>query len=71
MFSLLRRISRFSSWPRRSRFRKSGQQKCQYRGCLIEVVAINIFHAGENVIAWKFDEIEKRGENMEAQEWQA
>lgn len=46
----------------RSRYRKSGQQKCQYRGYLMEAVAIIMFHAGEEVMTWIFDEIEKRGE---------
>ena len=35
----------------------------------MEAVAIIMFHAGEEVMAWMFDEIEKRGGNMEAQEW--
>jgi superfamily II DNA helicase RecQ len=53
----------------RSRYRESRQQKCQYRGYLMEAVAIIMFHAGEEVMTWIFDEIEKRGKNMEAQEW--
>jgi hypothetical protein len=47
---------------RRSRYRKSGQQKCKCRGCLMEAVAIIMFHGGEEVMTWIFDEIEKRGE---------
>jgi hypothetical protein len=35
----------------------------------MEAVAIIMFHAGEEVMTWIFDEIEKRGKNMEAQEW--
>ena len=35
----------------------------------MEAVAIIMFHAGEEVMRWIFDEIEKRGKNMEAQEW--
>ena len=53
----------------RTRYRKSGQQKCQYRGYLMEAVAIIMFQAGEEVMTWIFDEIEKRGKNIEAQEW--
>ena len=52
----------------RTRYRKSGQQKCQYRGYLMEAVAIIMFQAGEEVMTWIFDEIEKRGKNIEAQE---
>jgi superfamily II DNA helicase RecQ len=53
----------------RSRHRNSGQRKCQYRGYLMEAVAIIMFHGGEDVMTWIFDEIEKRGGNMEVQEW--
>lgn len=35
----------------------------------MEAVAIIMFHAGEEVMTWIFDEIEKRGKNIEAQEW--
>ena len=35
----------------------------------MEAVAIIMFHAGEEVMRWIFDEIEKRGKNIEAQEW--
>jgi hypothetical protein len=47
-------------------YRKSEQRKCQYRGCLIEAVAIIMFHAEDDeVMRWIFDEIEKGGKNME------
>lgn len=48
---------------------KGGQQKCQYRGYLMEAVAIIMFHAGEEVITWIFDEIEKGEKKLEAREW--
>lgn len=35
----------------------------------MEAVAIIMFQAGEEVMTWIFDEIEKRGKNIEAQEW--
>lgn len=35
----------------------------------MEAVAIIMFHGGEDVMTWIFDEIEKRGGNMEVQEW--
>ena len=35
----------------------------------MEAVAIIMFQAGEEVITWIFDEIEKGGKNIEAQEW--
>jgi superfamily II DNA helicase RecQ len=50
-------------------YRKSEQRKCQYKGCLIEAVAIIMFHAGDEVMTWIFDEIEKTGGSMEAEEW--
>jgi superfamily II DNA helicase RecQ len=53
-----------------TRYRKSEQRKCQYRGCLMEAVAIIMFHAEDDeVMRWIFDEIEKGGKNMEVQEW--
>lgn len=48
---------------------KSGQQKCQYRGYLMEAVAIIMFHAGKEVMTWIFDEIEKGEKKMEARDW--
>ena len=35
----------------------------------MEAVAIIMFQAGEEVMTWIFDEIEKRGKNIEAKEW--
>lgn len=35
----------------------------------MEAAAIIMFHAGEEVMTWIFDEIEKRGGNMEVREW--
>ena len=48
---------------------QGGQQKCQYRGYLMEAVAIIMFHAGEEVMTWIFDEIEKGEKKLEAREW--
>ena len=53
----------------RSRYVKGRQQKCQYRGYLMEAVAIIMFHAGEEVMTWIFDEIEKGEKKLEAREW--
>jgi hypothetical protein len=51
---------------RPTRYRKSEQRKCQYRGCLIEAVAIIMFYAEDDeVMRWIFDEIEKGGKNIE------
>jgi hypothetical protein len=36
---------------------------------LIEAVAIIMFHAGDEVMTWIFDEIEKTGGSIEAEEW--
>ncbi|XP_022163480.1 uncharacterized protein LOC111028984 [Myzus persicae] len=53
-----------------TRYRKSGQgERCQYRGCLMEAVAIIMFHGGDEVMTWISDEIEKTDGRMEANEW--
>jgi superfamily II DNA helicase RecQ len=53
----------------RTGYRKSGQQRCQHRGGLMEAVAIIMFHAGDEIMAWIFDEIEKTGRNIDVHEW--
>jgi len=51
-------------------YRKNEQRKCQYKGCLMEAVAIIMFHAEDDeVMTWMFDEIEMTGKNMEVWEW--
>jgi hypothetical protein len=35
----------------------------------MEAVAIIMFHGGDEIMAWIFDEIEKTGRNMEVHEW--
>jgi superfamily II DNA helicase RecQ len=52
-----------------TRYRKGGQGRCQYRGCLMEAVAIIMFHSGDEVMTWIFDEIEKAEGRLEAHEW--
>ena len=52
-----------------TRYRKKGQRQCQYRGCLMEAVAIIMNRHGDGVMTWIFDEIERTGREVEVHEW--